>query len=117
MTISSLPFKSVASMSLQSHTCNYRKAVNTQDFLHYSVRAQTDILHEMIALPFPQETWQDNKILTYLLIKVSNEITYFCETGLSKAILVRGTRALFVKLLQHHKLCMSFNIPVTVKSI
>ena len=37
--------------------------------------------------------------MTYLLIKVSNEIAYFCETGPSKAILARGIRALFTKLL------------------
>ena len=30
---------------------------------------------KMIAVPFSEETWQGDKILTYLLIKVSNEVT------------------------------------------
>ena len=46
----------------------------------------------------------------WLIINVSNEVTYLCETGPSMAILARGIRALFAKLLLHRKLCMSFNI-------
>ena len=65
---------------------------------------------KMISLPFPQEARQGNEILTHLLINVSNEVTYLCETGPSMAILARGIRALFAKLLLHRKLCMSFNI-------
>ena len=45
---------------------------------------------KMINLPFPQEAWHGDKILTYLLIKVSNEVTYLRETGPSRAILARG---------------------------
>ena len=42
------------------------------------------------SLPFPQEAWQGDKILTYLLIKVSNEVTYLHEIGPFRAILTRG---------------------------
>ena len=46
---------------------------------------------KMIAVPFSEETWQaGDKILTYLLIKVSNEAIYLRETGPFRAVLVRG---------------------------
>ena len=45
---------------------------------------------KMIALPFPEEAWQGDKILTYLLIKVSNEVTYLSEKWPFRAILARG---------------------------
>ena len=45
---------------------------------------------KMIAVPFSEETWQGDKILTYLLIKVSNEVIYLRETGPFRAVLVRG---------------------------
>ena len=44
----------------------------------------------MIALPFSEEVWQGDKYLTYLLIKVSNEVTYLREIGPFRAILARG---------------------------
>ena len=31
---------------------------------------------KMIALPFSEEAWQGDKILIYLFIEVSNEVTY-----------------------------------------
>ena len=71
------------------------------DRLIYSIK--------MIALPFSEEAQQGNKCLTYLLIKVSNEVACLCETGLfwrEKS----NSRAFFAKLLRHRKLCMSFNI-------
>ena len=47
---------------------------------------------KMIALLFSEEAWQGDKILIYLLIKVSNEVTtYLRETGPFRAILVRET--------------------------
>ena len=45
---------------------------------------------KMIALPFPEEAWQGDKILIYLLIEVSNEVTYLSEKGPFRAILARG---------------------------
>ena len=45
---------------------------------------------KMIAVPFSEETWQGDKILTYLLIKVSNEVIYLRETRPFRAVLVRG---------------------------
>ena len=44
---------------------------------------------KMIALPFPEEAWQDDKILI-VLIKLSNEVTYLRETGPFRTILARG---------------------------
>ena len=60
--------------------------MNTQFF---TVCAQSDLLHknEMIALPFPQEAWQGDKIFDLFL---SNEVPYLHETGPSRAILARG---------------------------
>ena len=67
---------------------------------------------KMIALPFPQEAWQGDKILTYLFVKVSNEVANLCEIGLLGLFWREesSNRALFVKLLWHRKLCMRFNI-------
>ena len=45
---------------------------------------------KIIALPFPEEAWQGNKILSYLLIKLSNEVIYLRETGPFRTILARG---------------------------
>jgi len=50
--------------------------------LIYSIR--------MIALPFPEEAWQGDKIWIYLLIKLSNEVTYLREKGPFRTILARG---------------------------
>ena len=45
---------------------------------------------QCIALPFPEEAWQGYKILTYLLINVSNEVTYLHETAPFWTILTKG---------------------------
>ena len=42
----------------------------------------------MIALPFSEEAWQGDKILIYLLIKLSKEVTYLRETGPFRTILL-----------------------------
>ena len=41
---------------------------------------------KMIALPFSEEAWQGDKILIYLFIEVSNEVTYLRETGSFKGL-------------------------------
>ena len=66
----------------------------------------------MTAVSFSEEAWQGDKILTYLLIKVSNEVTYLRETE-PLGLFWReesNNRALFAKLLRHRKLCTGFNI-------
>ena len=66
-------------------------AMNTQFFFCITVYMHKLIYSiKMIALPFPEEAWQGDKGLTYLLIKVSNEVTYHPETEPFRAILVRG---------------------------
>ena len=74
---------------------------------------------KMIVLPFPQEAWQGDKTLIYLLIKVSNEVFTFVKQRLLGLFWREesNNRALFVKLLLHCKLCECLIPSVTVKSI
>ena len=66
----------------------------------------------MIALPFPQEAWQGDKILIYLLINSPMKSPTFVKQGLLGLFWRKesNNRALFAKLLWHRKLCTTFNI-------